>query len=332
MGSQPHVVDDLGGILHIFSDGSIWRRPFKDINFGPIRFIDDSSVIFKDITYDQNLNLSLRLYKPRLTNPTSSAAKLPVVLYFHGGGFCVGSRVWPHYRNVCVRLAAELKALVVSPDHRLAPEHKLPAALDDAACVVDWLQGEALMSESGGDCDAWIRGGVVDFDRVFIVGDSSGGTIAHHLAVSLGGGSVKAAPLRVRGYVLVAPFFGGVEWTKSEQEPHEPRLTLDVVERLWRLSLPEGATRDHPLANPFGPNSPRLETVDLDPILVIVGGDEMLKDRSVMYWSKLKELGKKIEYAEFDGEQHGFFSINPYSDVANEAFHVVKRFVNENSN
>lgn len=74
-------------------------------------------------------------------------------------------------------------------------------------------------------------GGIVDFDSVFIAGDSSGGNIAHHLAVSLGGGSVKAAPVRVRGYVLMAPFFGGVEWTKSEEEPPEPLMKLELIER-----------------------------------------------------------------------------------------------------
>lgn len=228
MGSHPQVVDDCSGILHIFSDGSIWRCPLEDINFGRIRFIDDNSVVFKDITYDQNLNLSLRLYKPTLTNP---AAKLPVVFYFHGGGFCLGSRVWPNFHNACVRLASGLHAFVVAPDHRLAPEHKLPSALDDAVSAVEWLQREALMSESGGACDAWMGGGIVDFDSVFIAGDSSGGNIAHHLAVSLGGGSVKAAPVRVRGYVLMAPFFGGVEWTKSEEEPPEPLMKLELIER-----------------------------------------------------------------------------------------------------
>ncbi|PRQ44281.1 putative carboxylesterase [Rosa chinensis] len=73
-------------------------------------------------------------------------------------------------------------------------------------------------------------GGIVGFDRVFVLGKSSGGTTAQ-LAVSLGGGSVKLAPLRVRGYVLMAPFFGGVEWTKSERKRREQLMTLDVVER-----------------------------------------------------------------------------------------------------
>ncbi|PQM36277.1 putative carboxylesterase 15 [Prunus yedoensis var. nudiflora] len=212
----------------------------------------------------------------------------------------------------------------------LLPEHKLPAPIDDAVSAVEWLQREALMSKSG-DCDAWM-GGTADFDRVFIVGDSSGGNMAHHLAVRLGTGSAKVAPVRVRGYVLLAPFFGGVERTRSEEGPCEALLSLDILDRFWRLSMPAGETRDHPLVNPFGPNSPNLEKVALDPILVIVGGDEILKDRVESYWRKLKELGKKIEYVEFEGQQHGFLTADPYSEVSNEALQFIKRFMIENSN
>ncbi|KAM2890619.1 hypothetical protein FF1_008750 [Malus domestica] len=326
MGSLPHIVEDCMGVLQVFSDGSINRCSLTDINFN-IPVIDDGSVGFKDITFDKKHKLSLRLYKPKSTNQDS---KLPVVFYFHGGGFCVGSHVWPNCHNCCIRLSSGLQALVVSPDYRLAPEHKLPAAIDDAVSAVEWLQREAS-GESTNNCDAWI-GGTADFDRVFILGDSSGGNMAHHLAVRLATGSIKPAPIRVRGFVLLAPFFGGAERTKSEEGPCEALLSLEILDRFWRLSMPEGETRDHPMVNPFGPNSPNLEKVALDPILVIVGGNELLKDRVESYWRKLKDLGKKIEYVEFEGEQHGFLTNDPYSEVSNEALQVIKRFMTENSN
>jgi acetyl esterase/lipase len=66
--------------------------------------------------------------------------------------------------------------------------------------------------------------------------------------------------------------------------------------RFWRLSLPIGGSLDHPLANPFGPSSPNLAGVALDPILVVVGGDEILRDRVEEYARRLKVLRKKIEY------------------------------------
>lgn len=232
MGSLSHIVEDCMGVLQVFSDGSVHRCSVKDINF-PFPVVNDNSVAFKDVVFDKKLNISLRLYKPKSHVSGPSTAKLPVVFFFHGGGFCLGSRVWPNCHNFCIRLASGLDALVAAPDYRLAPEHKLPAAVEDAVSAVEWLQREALMSEGSGDGDgdAWIGGGMVDFDRVYVVGDSSGGNIAHHMAVQLGVGSVKVAPVRVRGYVLSAPFFGGVERTKSEEGPSETYLNLEILDR-----------------------------------------------------------------------------------------------------
>ncbi|KAG5577261.1 hypothetical protein H5410_057395 [Solanum commersonii] len=100
-----------------------------------------------------------------------------------------------------------------------------------------------------------------------------------------------------------------------------------LVERFWRLSLPIGATADHPLANPFGPLSPKLEPKKLDPLLVIVGGNELLKDRVEDYANKMKELNKDVHYFEFEEMQHGFFTNDPFSQVANMVFQEIKYFM-----
>lgn len=96
--------------------------------------------------------------------------------------------------------------------------------------------------------------------------------------------------------------------------------------------MPDGETRDHPLVNPFGPNSPNLEKVAFDPILVIVGSNEMLKDRAENYAKRLKEMGKKIDYVEFEGKEHGFFTNDPYSEISFQVLQVIKWFMLENSN
>lgn len=101
--------------------------------------------------------------------------------------------------------------------------------------------------------------------------------------------------------------------------------------RFWRLSIPVGENTDHPLVNPFGPVSRSLEQVHFDPILVVVGGSDLLKDRAEEYAERLKTWGNKIEYVEFEGKQHGFFTIDPNSKAANELMLIVKRFITENS-
>lgn len=213
----------------------------------------------------------------------------------------------------------------------MAPEHRLPAAIDDAETALKWVQTQALLSEDESEGDAWVNARGVDFDQVFVLGDSSGGNIAHHLAVRLGAESTGIRPVRVRGYILMAPFFGGVVRTKSEEGPSEALLNLEILDRFWRLSMPVGETRDHPLANPFGELSPRLEEIRLDPVFVIVGGAELLKDRAKDYAERLREMGKKIDYLEFEGREHGFFTDDPYSQIANQTLHHIKTFILANS-
>ncbi|KAH6791707.1 alpha/beta-Hydrolases superfamily protein [Perilla frutescens var. hirtella] len=316
----PHEVEECRGVLRVYSDGSIWRSSEPSFSV-PVE--DDGSVLWKDVVFDHTHNLQLRLYKP--AKPSSS--KLPVFYYIHGGGFCIGSRAWPNCQNYCFKLASQLQAVIVAPDYRLAPENRLPAAVEDGYASVKWLQAQATAEEP----DAWLAD-VADFGRVFISGDSAGGNMAHHLAVWLGSGSAGLAPVRVRGYVYLAPFFGGTVRTEFEAHgPKEAFLNIDLIDRFWRLSIPLGETTDHPIVNPFGPKSPNLENMDLGPILVIVGGCDLLRDRALDYANKLKKWGKKIEYVEFDGQQHGFFTIDPNSHPSQQLMLLINKFIAENS-
>ncbi|XP_042518746.1 probable carboxylesterase 15 [Macadamia integrifolia] len=317
--TTPFVVDDCRGVLQVYSDGSIVRSDRPSFN---VTVHDDGSVIWKDVTFHPIHGLQLRLYKPA----SASSTKLPIFYYIHGGGFCIGSRTWPNCQNYCLRLASELQAVVISPDYRLAPENRLPAAIEDGFAAVKWLQAQALSDNP----DTWLTD-IADFDRVFISGDSAGGNIAHHLAVGLGAGSPELAPVRVRGYVYLAAYFGGTVRVKSELEEKVSFFNTDISDRFWRLSIPVGETTDHPLVNPFGPASPSLEPLALDPILAVVGSCDILKDRIKDYVRRFKEWGKKIEYAEFEGEDHGFFALHPNSEAANKLMQLVERFIAENS-
>ncbi|KAL1324956.1 hypothetical protein HN51_035055 [Arachis hypogaea] len=320
--SNPTLVDDCRGVLHVYSDGSIVRSSNPSFNV-PVQ--DDGTVLWKDVIFYPTHDLWLRLYKPAAS--CHSGSKLPIFYYIHGGGFCIGSRTWPNCQNYCFRLASELQAVVVAPDYRLAPENRLPAAIEDGYTAIKWLQAQAVSDKP----DPWLNG-VGDFSRVFISGDSAGGNIAHNLAVRLGSKSLELAPVQVKGYILLAPFFGGTIRTKLEAEgPKDAFLNLELIDRFWRLSIPVGENTDHPLVNPFGPISKSLETIDLDPILVVVGGSDLLRDRAEDYAMKLKDLGKDVEYVEFEGQQHGFFTINPNSEPSKKLMLVIKHFINKYS-
>ncbi|CAJ1979077.1 unnamed protein product [Sphenostylis stenocarpa] len=314
--SEATVVEECRGVLHVYSDGSIVRSSRSSFNV-PVN--DDGTVLWKDVVFDPSHHLQLRLYKPA----DSAGSRLPVFYFFHGGGFCIGSRTWPNWHNYCFRLASQLRAVVVAPDYRLAPENRLPDAIEDGFTAVKWLQAQAV----GNEPDPWLSH-VADFSRVFISGDSAGGNMAHHLAARLGFGSPELAPVRVRGYILLGPFFCGTIRTISEAEgPKDAFLNLELIDRYWRLCLPVGETTDNPLVNPFGPQSKSLKGAKIEPILVVAAGSDLLKDRTEDYARRLKEWGKDVEYAEFEGQQHGFFSNDPNSEASNKLMLLLKQFI-----
>uniref|UniRef100_A0A0D9VZZ5 Alpha/beta hydrolase fold-3 domain-containing protein n=1 Tax=Leersia perrieri TaxID=77586 RepID=A0A0D9VZZ5_9ORYZ len=320
--AAPYVVEDCGRNLQLLSDGTVIR--FEDYNTLPPPALPPalSAVQYKDVVYDATRGLKLRAYKPPPPLAGGEKKKLPVVVYFHGGGYLIGSYEMDNFHACCLRLAHDLPAVVLSADYRLAPEHRLPAAHDDAATVISWLRDDQA---------AWLaEWGSADFDRVFVAGDSAGAGIVHHVAVRLGSGQlpVDRNAMRVAGCVMLFPFFGGEERTRSEAEnPPGPYLTLPSSDQAWRLALPRGATRDHPLANPFGPGSPAMEAVAMPPLLVVVAQLDLLRDRGVDYVARLRKMGKSVEVVEFEGQDHGFFAVEPFGDAADELVRVVRRFV-----
>ncbi|KAJ1282540.1 hypothetical protein BS78_03G060400 [Paspalum vaginatum] len=312
--AAPHVVEDFFGVVQLLSDGSVVRGDESVLMpAGP--FPDVPGVQWKDAVYDAARGLKVRVYRPS----TGGGGKLPVLVYFHGGGYCMGAYDQPMFHSCCQRFAAELPAVVASVQYRLAPEHRLPAAVEDGATFLSWLRGQAAL---GAEPWPWLAESA-DFARTFVSGVSAGANLAHHVVVQVASGQLAVDPVRVAGYVLLSAFFGSAERTATESG-----APATAVDQLWRMVLPEGATRDHPLANPFGPDSPGLEPLPLPPVLVVAPGLDTLRGHMRRYASRLKEIGKAVELAEFAGEQHGF-SVRGWSEANEELVRIMRRFVNQ---
>uniref|UniRef100_A0A0E0JE75 Alpha/beta hydrolase fold-3 domain-containing protein n=1 Tax=Oryza punctata TaxID=4537 RepID=A0A0E0JE75_ORYPU len=325
--AAPHVVEDFYGVVKLLSDGSVVRGDESVLIPSVELPYQDGGVQWKDVVYDATHGLRVRVYTPPTAGGGDGGNKLPVLVYFHGGGYCVGALDQSICHGFCLRAAYELPAVVLSVQYRLAPEHRLPAAIDDGAAFISWLRGQAVL---GAGADPWLAESA-DFARTFISGLSAGANLAHHVTVRVGSGQLVVNPVRVAGYVLIDPFLAGVERTAAEANPPADvsMLTVEMADQLWRMSLPVGATRDHPLANPFGPDSTSLETVALPAALVVASGGDVLYDRVVDYAARLKKMGKEVELAEFEGEQHGFSAFKPSSPATKEFTRVLKRFVHQ---
>ncbi|KAK4375040.1 hypothetical protein RND71_005717 [Anisodus tanguticus] len=311
MGFILHVVEDCLGILQLYSDGSISRTSDNQSDFDNFPIKDDGSVLWKDSLYDDEKDnqLYLHLYKP--VKCSANKKLLPIIYFFHGGGFCVGSRTWPNCHNCCLHLSSALQALVIAPDYRLAPEHRLPAAMDDAFASTKWLQNQQNTKTS------------ILLEPKWSIGHSASMFLAFKAFIALSAGQI----VKYRIGVMEVGLFQLSNVSPMSSEDVTLNSSNIPSKRFWRLSLPIGATADHPLANPFGPLSSKLKPMKLDLLLVIVGGNELLKDRVEDYASKLKELNKDFHYFEFEGMQHGFFTNDPFSQVANLVLQEIKYFM-----
>ncbi|KAI3459427.1 hypothetical protein Pfo_016090 [Paulownia fortunei] len=154
--------------------------------------------------------ISARLHLPKLTHPTQ---KLPILVYYHGGGFCLGSAfsfLSHRYINI---LSAEAGALIISVEYRLAPEHPLPTAYEDSWDALKWVCSHVL-DQTHFEKAEWITNHG-DFSRVFIGGDSAGGNIAHNIALRAGSESLPGN-VKIVGAILSHPYFWGSNPIGSE--------------------------------------------------------------------------------------------------------------------
>ncbi|PIN03666.1 Carboxylesterase [Handroanthus impetiginosus] len=147
-----------------------------------------SSVLSKDITLDPNKNTWLRLYIPK-PPPT---AKLPLIFYYHGGGFVFCNADSSIFDVFCKGLVESLGAIVISLDYRLAPEYRLPAAYEDAVDGFFWVKNTK---------DKWITE-YADLNNCFLCGTSAGGNLAYHAGLRFAAMAGDLGPLKVRGMIL----------------------------------------------------------------------------------------------------------------------------------
>eukprot|EP00252_Welwitschia_mirabilis_P010806 TRINITY_DN2433_c0_g3_i1.p1 TRINITY_DN2433_c0_g3~~TRINITY_DN2433_c0_g3_i1.p1 ORF type:complete len:385 (+),score=-35.41 TRINITY_DN2433_c0_g3_i1:111-1157(+) len=254
----------------------------------------------------------LRLFTPAADN-RSPDAPAPLIVYFHGGGFCTLSAATRAYDHFCRALCREFGAVVASVDYRLAPEHKFPAAYDDSFAALTWLESprgrRALPAH-------------VDLGRCFLVGDSAGGNIVHHVGLRWAEESklrstTGSTELKIVGHVLIQPYFGGAERTAAELrlEKVAPLISVTAADWYWKAFLPEGSTRDHRAANVMAADRERVASVDFPRSLVVIGGLDTLQDWQRKYVELLVGAGKSVEVLFYKEGIHGFHLL-PIHDLA----------------
>ncbi|XVE94862.1 hypothetical protein REPUB_Repub02eG0046200 [Reevesia pubescens] len=295
MGSNDSdVALDVFPYLKVYKDGTIERIAGVEVVSPGLD--PETNVLSRDIVIIPETGVSARIYRPNLVNKDQ---KLPLVVYFHGGAFCVASPAFPNYHTNLNKLVAEADIIAVSVDYRLVPEHPLPTAYEDSWASLEWV---ASHKEENGNHEAWIKD-YVDLDQVFLVGDSSGANIAHHLALKIKDSDL-GQKLKILGIGMIHPYFWGTNPIGAEVTDG---FRKQLVDSWWLYVCPSDKG-----------------------ILLIVAEKDILKDRGRFYYDKLVKSGwkGKAEIMETEGEDHVFHIFNPDCDKAKGLIKRLASFLN----
>lgn len=280
----------FGGLVHQL-------RAFRERDTGPITG-DSPTELLEEGAREVRASLELltraRVVPGAAAEAAAAGAPVPAtwftgeqpahrtVLYLHGGGYVAGSAAT--HRGLASSFVRAGHARVLLPDYRLAPEHRFPAALDDALATYRWLL----------DVDG------VDPARVAFAGDSAGGGLAVALAVAARDAGL---PLPA-GLALLSPW---VDLTGSgasvvENDHHDIWLDGTLIEPAGRLYAPDDPA--DPLASPLF-----ADLTGLPPMLVHVGTHEVLLDDARRLVTRARQQGVDASVGEFDGLWHVFQAI-----------------------
>ncbi|GER27945.1 alpha/beta-Hydrolases superfamily protein [Striga asiatica] len=285
-------------LLNAITDFS--SRPNGTVNRSAFRLIDSAGfkvppnpkprrgVTTSDVSVDPSRNLWFRLFTPagppEKSGSGSGQNRLPVVVFFHGGGFVYLAPDFKGYDHVCRRFAREVPAVVVSVNYRLAPEHRFPAQYDDGFDVLRFLDDRADVLPP-----------IAEVSRCFLAGDSAGGNLAHH----------------VLGVVAIQPFLGGEARTKSEMELDgiDPIVSMSRTDWVWNAFMAPGPgiDRDHEAINISGPKAVDMSKLNFPATMVVVAGFDSLKDRQTNYYEWLRKSGKEAYLVEYPNMIHAFY-------------------------
>jgi acetyl esterase len=235
--------------------------------------------------------IGVRIYRP------ASRAKLPALVYFHGGGFVLCNL--DTHDGTCRSLANGAGAVVVSVDYRLAPEHRFPAAPEDCYAAAQWVSRNA--AEIGADPT-----------RIAVGGDSAGGNLA--AVVALMARDRGAPPLRFQ--LLIYPVTDFAFDTASYRDNAEGYfLTTGMMKWFWSQYLADPAAGAQAYASPLRARDLR----GLPPALCITAGYDPLRDEGEAYACRLADAGVAATTSRYDGMFHGFFGMQAQLDAAKRA-------------
>ena len=220
-------------------------------------------------------------------NDGEDADNLPILIYYHGGGWVIGSP--ETHIGECCFYANEANCIVMVPDYRLAPEHPFPAAPQDCYAVLEWA------AENAHDIGA-------DASRIAIAGDSAGGNLSAVVAQMSKANNGPEIALQL----LIYPATRMGATTQSYKDFNDGYfLTGKAMNWFFNHYLKEAEHWDDPQASPLLARN----LTGLAPAFIMTAGFDPLRDEGKAYADKLKKAGVAVDYVCYEKQIHGFVSM-----------------------
>lgn len=249
-----------------------------------------------------NGEIPIRIYTPEVSE------NLPILVFFHGGGWVLGDLEAAD--PACRVVAASAGCMIVSVDYRLAPEHKFPAPVEDAYAATCWVAKNA--ENIGGNPH-----------KISVVGDSAGGNLA--AAVSLMARD-RGQP-SLASQILIYPVTSYGFDTESYQlyKQGDCGLSYDDMAWFWNHYLNQKSDGQNPYASPL--LAPDL--TNLPPAFIITAECDVLRDEGEAYAAKLQSAGVPVKLQRYQGMIHGFVGMAPVLDGGKKALQDIVTYIRE---
>ena len=281
-GLQDRLSDAVNHAMHGFYSEINYFREFSDT-----ASLKHYPVTVQDINSGDASDIPLRIYAKK---GIGTQSKLPVLIYFHGGGWSVGSL--NATEKFCRALASEGNVKVISVDYPLAPEHPYPSGINKSVEAVDYVYANA--AKLG-----------IDPARISLGGDGAGGNIALNVYFKI------VSDKSVKSIVLYYPLLqtGG---TLSQDSKREYGRGFGFDSRLWEIFTEVYKGKDMP-------------PVNLPDLLLISAGRDIIIDQEKDFVAG----NPSIKYIEFSGALHGFITDGHQNTAFNKAVSLTDLFLTQ---
>jgi acetyl esterase len=238
-------------------------------------------------TYQLSIPSDFGPVPARFYRATKGKTPCPLLVYFHGGGFMLGTLAL--YDTTCRRLAVQGNCAVLSVDYRLAPETQFPGAVQDAYAATRWASDHAGLLN-------------IDPKKIAVGGDSAGGNLAAVVAQM----AQDSGAFKIALQALIYPMTDqSREYPSYQRNAKGYMLTTAALHWFMDNYVPDLSDRKDPLASPML----RKSLQGLPPALVISAEFDPLVDENQAYAKNLKEAGVETDYVCFPGMIHPFFTL-----------------------